>query len=780
MRSRRFKDKIMTLNKRNTSGGANSGKAASEKGMGRRGFLASATGGLSIAFTLPDVGRIFGIQAATTPQQLASAYVHIGTNGTITLMFGGSEMGQGAKTGLAQILAEELMVDWSQVTVQQSPVNPLITYITGGSSAVSGRYNNLRTAGAAARESLIAAAMVATGDTARGRFSAASGVVTYVNPSTFARKTWAYKDLATGAASAAAQALVPVNPPLTDPANFRIIGKAIQRVDIPAKVDGSAKFGIDIWFPDMVFAVIKHCPTIGGTMASAPSKPSPAIAVVPCKASDNRGIVAAGTVNAVAVVATNTWTAQNLANSLNVNWTLPASTAGVDSRQIAVKAQALLTGSGQALTAEPAAPAGVTALAQTGLIEPSVLAALGTPTVDATYSVPYLAHATMEVLNCTVRLTYDPTNKFVTLCEIWTPTQAASWVLGTALTLLNAAQPSNPIGAGAIVVNTTFLGGGLGRKIEQDYVSQAVQVALVVKKPVKLTWMREEDMAHDNYRPMAVVNVKARASGSAVTAWCLRTVSSAILGQRGWIPPGAVDSQAVEGAIGLPYALGAYVVEWVPLNAGIPVGFWRSVGSSINTFAVECTIDELAQKTGLDPFVFRNGLISDPRSKAVLNAAAQMSSWRNSLPAGHAWGVAMSEWNGTIVCEVVDVSLTSGSLRVNRVACAVDCGTVINPNQVEAQMQGGIVHGLNAALYGQVTFTAGRADQKNFNRYRMIRVGEMPQITVQIVQSGAAPSGMGEPAVPPIAPALANAYSRLLGSRVRSLPFFPNATMGGL
>jgi isoquinoline 1-oxidoreductase beta subunit len=333
------------------------------------------------------------------------------------------------------------------------------------------------------------------------------------------------------------------------------------------------------------------------------------------------------------------------------------------------------------------------------------------------------------------------------------------------------------------VVNTTFLGGGLGRKIEQDYVSQAIQVALAVKTPVKLTWLREEDFAHDNYRPMAVVRVQAKLSGRDIAAWSLRNVSASILGQRGWIPPGVVDGQATEGATHLPYTMGTRLTEWVPLPAGVPIGFWRSVGSSINTFAVECAIDELAQKANQDPFAFRYNLIplTDSRHRAVLQAADQMSLWRLSMPAGHSWGLAMSEWNGTIVCQVVEVSQpTTTSLTVHRVACAVDCGQVINPNQAEAQMQGGIVHGLNAALWGQITFTAGKANQKNFNTYRMIRPSEMPQITVQLVSSPNAPSGLGEPAVPPIAPALANAYSRLRGSRVRSLPLFPGATMGGL
>ena len=742
--------------------------------LGRRGFLASAVGGLSVAFAMPDAGRMFGLQAGPTNSAL-NAWVNIGSDGSVTLLFGGSEMGQGIKTGLAQILAEELMVDWNQVIVQQSPADPNVSYITGGSNAVAGRYTSLRTAGAAAREVLIQAAMQSTGDSTRGNYTVASGVVTYNGTQTFP-----YASLA----ATAATLTPPANPPLTDPANFRLIGKPIQRVDIPSKTDGSAKFGIDVWFPNMVFAAIKHCPTIGGTLASLPTrKPSNAIAIVPCKASDNRGAVVAGTVNAVAVVASNTYLAKNLANSFSVTWTLPANTASVDSAALSAQAASLLA-TGAALVAEPAPPSGTSPAQYAPAAEALVNSALGTPTVDATYNFPHLAHATMEVLNSSVRLTYaDAAKTVVTLCEIWSPTQAANWVVGSALSLINAAQPGSPIGPANVVVNTTYLGGGLGRKIEQDYVSQAIQVALAVKQPVKLTWMREEDFSHDNYRPMAAVRVQASLSGSAVPAWSLRNVSAAILGQRGWMAPGSVDSQAVEGAVKLPYNFGTKLTEWVPLPAGIPLGFWRSVGSSINTFAVECTIDELAQKANMDPFAFRYSLISDPRTLNVLHAADTMSSWRKSLPAGHAWGLAIAEWNGTIVVQVVDVSksgtTTSPSLRVNRIACAVDCGQVINPNQAEAQMQGGIVHGLNAAMYGMITFTAGKANQRNFNNYKMIRAGEMPAITVQLVQSGNAPSGLGEPAVPPIGPAIANAYSRLLGTRVRNLPFFPGATMGG-
>ena len=688
--------------------------------------------------------------------------MRIGTDGSITLAFGGAEMGQGAKSGLAQILAEELMVDWGQITVVQSLVDPVVSYLTGGSSAVRGRYARLRDAGAAARELLIAAAMAAKGDTVRDNYKAASAKVTHI-PS---GAVWPYSALSTVAATLP----VPADLRLTDPAKFRLIGQRVPRVDIPEKTDGSAKFGIDVWFPDMVFAAIRHCPTLGGTLAATPAKPSGAIALVPCKASDTRGAVQAGSTNAFAVVASNTWLAMKLARSVSAQWTLPASTAGIDSAQILAQAKTLAL-SGPALVAEPAPPTGQTPASYAAVVEPQVAAALGTPTLDATYTLPYVAHVTMEVLNCTVNITFS--GAAAQKCEIWAPTQSSA-------TVANVAKALTGLPLTQIVVHTTLLGGGLGRKFETDYVSQAIQVALAVKRPVKLTWRREEDMANDQYRPCAVVNVKATLdSGKRIQAWSYRNVSQSILGQRGWLAPGAVDSQAVEGSVHLPYALGTKVVEWVPLPAGIPVGFWRSVGSSINAFAVECMLDELAMAAGVDPFTFRYNHLTDPRSQAVIMAADTLSSWRKSLPAGRAWGMAFAESFGTRVCQVVEISNpTSTSVTVSRVACVIDCGTVINPDSVEAQMQGGILHGLNAALWGQSTFAAGKAAQTNFNRSRVMRIKEMPQVTVQIIKSTEPPAGVGEPGVPPIAPALANAYARLTGLRARTLPLFPNATMG--
>lgn len=735
----------------------------------RRGFLTFAAKGLVVGCLLPVAGRIGPAAAATSSHDLATAYIRVGTDNSITLAFGGAEMGQGAMSGLAQILAEELMVDWGQVTVVQSLVDPVVSYLTGGNGAVRGRYDTLRTAGIAAREMLVGAAMLATGDTARGNYVAQSATVKHVPSS----KVWTY-----GALSAAAAGLNPPNPlpAFTDPSKFRIIGKRVPRVDIPAKTDGSAVYGIDVWFPNMGFAAIKHCPVFGGTLAAGTTLkvPSGAIAVVPVTASDTRGAVVAGTINAVAVVASNSWQANRLARGLSVPWTMPASTANVDSTQILAQARALAAAPGGALIAEPALPAGTTQAVYAPVIEGQVKAALGTPTLDATYTLPYLAHATMEVLNCTCSIT---TVNGAKKCEIWAPTQSAASVASLAKALTGAAE---------VVVHTTFLGGGLGRKFENDFVSQAIQVAMAVGKPVKLTWFREEDFAHDQYRPLAVVNAKATLDGTGrIKAWWYRSVSQAILGQRGWLAPGAVDSQAVEGSVRLPYALGTHLSEWVPLPnsaAAIPVGFWRSVGSSINAFAVESMIDELAQAAKVDPFQFRYNLVdpnADPRTWKVLQLADSNSQWRKSLASGHTWGMAFAESFGTRVCEVVEISSpTSTSVKIHRVLCVVDCGIAINPDSVEAQMQGGIVHGLNAALWGQSTFSAGKANQTNFNRYRVLRPSEMPAVQVVIVPSTDAPSGTGEPGVPPIAPALANAYARLTGLRKRDLPLFPGATMG--
>jgi isoquinoline 1-oxidoreductase subunit beta len=395
-------------------------------------------------------------------------------------------------------------------------------------------------------------------------------------------------------------------------------------------------------------------------------------------------------------------------------------------------------------------------------------------TVDAQYSLPYVAHACMEVLNCTV--SYVPGVS----CEIWAPTQSGKSVLALA-NLITGLDPAK------ITVHTMYLGGGLGRKAEVDFVSQAIQVAMAVGKPVKLMWPRAEDFTRDQYRPMAVIHGKAGIDNTGnITGWAYRNVSPSILGQRG-IPLGPTgDSQGIEGAQALPYNIGARLTEWVSHTSPIPVGFWRSVGASINTFAVESLIDELAALAGQDPYTFRRSKLTNPRWIAVLDAAAAAGNWTQAPPSGHFRGIAVGTAFNTIVAQVVEISsVTTTSLRVNRVSLAVDLYMPVNPGQIQAQMIGGIVHGMNAALYGQQTFLNGTGQAQNFNRSRMIRMGEMPQVGVTIIPPPAAADraiaigGAGELGVPCFAPALANAYFKATGKRQRSLPFFPGATMGG-
>ncbi|OYU97934.1 MAG: hypothetical protein CFE45_18420, partial [Burkholderiales bacterium PBB5] len=393
-------------------------------------------------------------------------------------------------------------------------------------------------------------------------------------------------------------------------------------------------------------------------------------------------------------------------------------------------------------------------------------------TLEAVYSLPYVAHACMEVLNCTVD--YQAGVR----CEVWAPTQVAKGALQLVMLLTGLA-------ANQVTVHVTQLGGGLGRKAELDFIGQAVQVAMAVGKPVKLMWPREEDFGHDQYRPMALVRARAGLDASGhITGWAYRHVSPSILGQRGAVLPATGDSQGWEGSKDLPYNFGARQVEWVSHTAPVPVGYWRSVGASINTFAVESMIDELAAAAGQDPLAFRRARLTDPRWLTVLEAAASAANWLGGPAKGTARGIAIGTAFNTIVAQVVEVGKTSsGTVKVNRVWVAIDATLTVNPLNVEAQIIGGVVHAINATLYGRQTFVNGVAQARNFNKSRMIRLQEMPAVAVTIVPPSGPMDrskpigGVGELGVPTFAPALASAWARLTGQRVRTLPFYPNATM---
>jgi isoquinoline 1-oxidoreductase beta subunit len=746
-----------------------------ETHVSRRDFLVKTAGGLTLAFFLPEVTRLGEVDAAASGTQVNS-WLHIGTDERITLTIGSSEMGQGSFSGLAQILAEDLMVDYTRIdTVQGRPTlaNPApvgAAINTVGSGVTRGNFWKMRDAGATARELLVLAAMQSNppGDSNRANYVIQNGVITH----TPSGSTLTYGQVA----AAAALLTPPANPPLVPDSQFALIGKTVPRLDIPSKVDGSAKYGLDVRLPNMVYAIIRHCPSFGGTLASVPRTPGGMIAVVPTKvvAGTNRGADAVDLVNAVALVGPNTWDTWQAAKRLSIKWTLPANAAALNSAQFLADAQALTT------AATPYVPGGSNPPGTLYTVEGDAGATAGaiagaTTVVDVTYTLPYVAHACMEVLNCTVDYVAG------VKCDVYVPTQSAKAVLSL-VTSLTGLSPSQ------VNVYTTYLGGGLGRKSEVDFVSQAVQVAMALKRPVKLMWPREEDFTRDQYRPMALLHAKAGLSSSGnVLGWSYRNISPSILAQRGSVLGPAGDGQGIEGAKALPYDLGAKLTEYVTHPSPIPVGFWRSVGASLNTFGVESMIDELATAAGRDPYEFRRSLLTDPRWIAVLEAAAHLGNWFSAPPAGRARGIAIGTAFNSIVAEVVEISaVTSTSVKVNSVAIAIDCYLAVNPGSIDAQLTGGMVHGLNAALYGRQTFVNGAAQSKNFKNSRMIRMGEMPAVTVTIIPNPAAANrnaligGAGELGVPTLAPALANAYFKLTGQRVRSLPFFPNAVMGGL
>ncbi|MEI8105711.1 MAG: molybdopterin cofactor-binding domain-containing protein [Actinomycetes bacterium] len=679
--------------------------------------------------------------AAASPTQL-NAYIRIGTDESITIVAPNSELGQGTSTALPMIVAEELKADWSKVRMELAGANAAFAnpmfhlQLTGGSTAVRGYYQALRTVGASAREMLIAAGAAKFGVNASDCVAekGAVRVATAGLPSSGQVAT--YGSLAAAAASLAP----PANPPLTDRKNFQIVGTSIPRLDIPAKVNGSAVFGIDVRLPGMVYAAVKQSPKVGqipGAIGAAP-----------------RGMKTVALPNGVAVVATTTtWAAIKAANSLSVTWIDAPSTASADTTAMKAAAAALMTGGSPVRVALNTGDA------------PGAIAKAA-KTVTATYSVPYVPHTSLEPMNATALVT--PTS-----CEIWAPTQAQ----GPCVLVAAAITGLTP---DKITLHTTYLGGGMGRKGETDFVEQAVRIAKTMPgTPVKLTWSREEDMTQDFYRPASLCSLTGSLdSTGALTGISSRTVSPSIGYQKGparYADPTAVDSSAVEGITTMPYALPSQRTEWILDTAPVRVSYWRSVGNSYNVFFAESFIDELAAAAGKDPIAFRRGMLgANPRALAVLDTLTAKSGWAAAPKAGHARGVAISQCFGSIVGEVVDISgsLTTG-IKVNSVTVVIDCGNSINPDTVRAQMESAVLQGLGVALWGDMPFTAGKPMRRNFNTYKMPRMRDAPAIDTTIIESGGPLGGVGEPGLPPIAPALGNAIARLTGTRLRSLPMFP-------
>lgn len=712
--------------------------------MKRRDFLkisGSASAGLLIGFVLP-ARRSAAAAAALEP----NAYVRIGTDGTVTLTIDKSEMGQGVLTSMRQILADEIEADWESIRLGPVPDNPAAwdhNMITAGSGSIRGSYERLRHAGAAARELLRAAAAqrweVSIDDT-----RAENGFVIHGD------KRLSYGDLAAEAAGIP----LPKMPPLKNPKDFRYIGKAVRRLDSPEKVDGTAVFGIDVDVPGMLAATIIHAPVLGGTVRSVNAEAvqqMPGIRrVVELRAhprfEDGKESMSA-TDSAVAIVAERYWQALAARAALDIVWD-DGPNAGLSSQGISAQLRGLAEQE-EAIRARD---------------EGDVSGAAPSKTIDAEYETPYLHQAPMEPLNCTAHVQGNR-------CEIWAGTQAQS-AAQTAVARVLGIPLEN------VRIHTTLLGGGFGRRAETDFIAEAALISKEAGAPVKLIWTREEDMQHGFFRPATYHRLAGGvdAEGNPVL-WKHRIVAPSLLIQDFgrpdvWEKPGSgIDTTSVEGARDLPYNIPNLRVELIHADVPVPLGWWRSVGSSQNAFVTEGFIDEMAEAAGEDPFEFRRRLLAaHPRHRRVLEIAAEKAGWGRPLPEGRGRGIAVAESFGSIVAEVAEVSIENGRPRVHRVVCAVDCGQIVNPDTVEAQMEGGIVFGITAALYGEITIEGGRVAQSNFHDYALLRMNEMPEVEVHLAPSGDAHGGVGEPGVPPAAPAVCNALYTLTGRRVRKLP----------
>ena len=705
--------------------------------VSRRDFVVvlTATGGLMLGWRVGDRSGPATAAAITPPGFAPNAFIRIGPDGRVTLIMGQVEMGQGMYTAMPQLLAEELEVGLDQVHLEHAPpddklyANPIFRFqATGGSTSVKGLYEPMRRAGATARTMLIAAAA------ARWKVDPASchaerGAVIHAA----SRRRIGYGALA----SAAAALPVPDKVVLKRPEDFKLIGTPAKRLDTPAKVNGTAPYSIDLRLPGMKIATVAASPVLGGKVAGLDEAKAMAIKGV-------RQIVKLDDV--VAVVADHMWAATQGLAALAIRWD-DGPNAAVSTADVVQGLDAASQQPGVVARKEGDAAAAIAGAATK---------------LEAVYQAPFLAHVTMEPINCTVHVRSDG-------CEVWTGSQVLARVQAT------AAQVTG-LPLDKVVVHNHLLGGGFGRRLEHDYVTQAVRIAKQVAGPVKVVWTREEDVQHDVYRPYYYDRITAGldAQGKPI-AWTHRLVGPSILAR--WAPPAfrnGLDGDALDGAVHLVYDIPAIQVEYVRHEEPVlNTGFWRGVGVTHNTFVIESFIDELALAAKADPFEYRRALLAkSPRGLAVLELAAKQAGWGEKLPPGRGRGIALmySGWD-TYVAQVADVSVSeAGEVRVNRVVCAVDCGTVVNPDIVKAQIEGGVVFGIGGALWGEVTLKNGRVEQSNFHNVRVLRINETPAIEVHLVRNSEAPGGIGEPGTAVTAPALANAVFAATGKRIRTLP----------
>jgi len=705
---------------------------ARDPNQSRRDFLKSsalAGGGLIVSFALPGTTRL--AQAAGNDVKM-SAYLRIAPNNDITVVCGLSEMGQGVHTAIPMLVAEELDADWMRVRVEQAGVdkafaNPIFgMQATGGSTSVRGHWEPMRKAGAQARAMLIAAA-AEIWKVDPSECSTEKGMVLHKSG-----KKASYGQLA----AKAAKQVPPKDVKLKDPSQFTLLGKSgTKRLDTAAKSTGKAKYGLDIYLPGMLTAVIAHAPVLGGK----------AVSVDDSKAKAVPGVRQVVTIPAgVAVLADGYWAAKMGRDALEIKWDDGPNAA--------------LSSEGISKMLSDGAKAG----GAVGRNEGDAKAAAPAKTLEAEYEAPFLSHSCMEPLNCTAWVRNGEV-------EIWAGTQSQGPAQGI-LAQVGGVAP------GKVKVNTMYLGGGFGRRFAPDPVIGATILSKMTGKPVKLVYSREDDTRGYFYRPASVTRMKGGldAGGKAVLFTANVASPSIMEGSHFMkLPPDGVDEFGVEGIRDCPYDIPNLRIEYSRQEpGGVQVWFWRSVGHSQNSFFLESFIDEMAHEAGKDPFEFRRALLSkQPRYKGALELAAEKAEWGKPLPAGVHRGIAVVFSFGSWCAEVAEVSVAAdGTPTVHRVVAAVDCGMTVNPDIVKRQIESAIVYGLTAALYGKITFKDGQVQQSNFHDYRMLRMNQMPKVEVHIVPSKEAPGGIGEPGTPPIAPAVANAIFAATGKRIRKLP----------
>ncbi len=697
------------------------------KNPSRRAFLktsAAASGGLLIGFVIPDA-----LGAAPVTTSMPNAWVKIGSDNKVTILSARSEMGQGVYTAMPMLVAEELEVDLKKVRIEIAPagevyINALLGgQLTGGSTSVADGYDKLRIAGAQARMMLVSAAAQEWG-VDEAKCTAHNGSV--IGPK---GKRATYGHLA----EAASKLPVPKDVKLKDAKNFRYVGKPMKRLDTPSKVNGTAEFGIDVKLPGMLYASLAQCPVIGGKVVSfdgAKAKAMPGVKHV------------VQITDGIAVVADSWWRAKVARDTLEIKWDEGPAKA-MSSAAVAAGLLSAAAKQGAVFKKQGDLEAGMKGAAKT---------------LEASYEMPFLSHSPMEPMNFTADVRKDS-------CLLVGPTQFQQMAEGVAAQMLGM-KPAQ------ITVRTTFLGGGFGRRIDVDFVAQAIEISKAVGAPVKLVWTREDDMTHDFYRPTSLHQLAGGldASGKPV-AMKFHLVSSSVTARL--FPPfvkDGLDPFMLEAAA-VPYDIPNQLADSVIHETGLRVGYWRSVSHALNAFANESFMDELALAAGKDPYEFRRGLLSTkPRLQHVLELAATKAGWGKPLPPGRFRGIGLMEGYGTSMAQVAEVSVKDGQVHVHRVVVAADLGRMVNPNIVEQQIESSIIFGLSAALYGVITLKDGRIEQTNFDTYPVVRMPASPKVETHLVQSTEKPGGIGEPATALISPVVANAVFAATGKRLRKLP----------